>query len=248
MKSAPKQTRLPVGSTCLLLGLLATALFLLLHLEFFALLSSLMLGLYLVASLVGRLSIRGLQAEISLSSQRIRAGEAIEAYLDLRNRNWLLPIYSPEIALKENGIRRLQTFRIPKVIRPRQRIKQTIYPTINTRGRQRLLLQFARSSFPFQLFSSACRLNGQSKPTIVWPASEPTAARKPATADPAAQVQDEQEAISLSALSKRLGVAHQSITARRKRGDFGHWIQSLDPAGYAWSYCDRSNTYRRAIA
>ena len=79
-------------------------------------------------------------------------------------------------------------------------------------------------------------------------ASEPAAARKPATAAPAAPIQDDQEAISLSALSKRLGVAHQSITARRKRGDFGHWIQSLDPAGYAWSYCDRSNTYRRAIA
>ncbi|WP_296453131.1 heavy metal translocating P-type ATPase [Vulcanococcus sp.] len=80
-------------------------------------------------------------------------------------------------------------------------------------------------------------------------ASEPaTAARKPATTATAAPIQDEQEAMSLSALSKRLGVAHQSITARRKRGDFGHWIQSLDPAGYAWSYCDRSNTYRRAIA
>ncbi|WP_296443640.1 heavy metal translocating P-type ATPase [Vulcanococcus sp.] len=74
------------------------------------------------------------------------------------------------------------------------------------------------------------------------------APRMPVTAAPAAPVQDDQEAISLSALSKRLGVAHQSITARRKRGDFGHWIQSLDPAGYAWSYCDRSNTYRRAIA
>ena len=80
-------------------------------------------------------------------------------------------------------------------------------------------------------------------------ASEPaTAARKPTSTATAAPIQDEQEAISLSALSKRLGVAHQSITARRKRGDFGHWIQSLDPAGYAWSYCDRSNTYRRAIA
>jgi Cu2+-exporting ATPase len=55
-------------------------------------------------------------------------------------------------------------------------------------------------------------------------------------------------AISLAALSKRLGVAHQSITARRKRGDFGSWIQSLDPAGIAWSYCDRSNTYRQASA
>jgi hypothetical protein len=80
------------------------------------------------------------------------------------------------------------------------------------------------------------------------PSESAPAPRKPVTAAPAAQVQDDQEAISLSALSKRLGVAHQSITARRKRGDFGHWIQSLDPAGYAWSYCDRSNTYRRAIA
>lgn len=82
-------------------------------------------------------------------------------------------------------------------------------------------------------------------------------ARKPVTvtAAPAAPMPktpqkqvEEQEAISLAALSKRLGVAHQSITARRKRSDFGHWIQSLDPAGYIWSYCDRSKTYRRAIA
>jgi P-type Cu2+ transporter len=62
------------------------------------------------------------------------------------------------------------------------------------------------------------------------------------------QEQQQPEAISLSALSKRLGVAHQSITARRKRGDFGSWIQSLDPAGYVWSYCHRSNSYLRATA
>ncbi|CAK6692644.1 Potassium-transporting ATPase ATP-binding subunit [Synechococcus sp. CBW1107] len=62
------------------------------------------------------------------------------------------------------------------------------------------------------------------------------------------QEQQQTEAISLSALSKRLGVAHQSITARRKRGDFGNWIQSLDPAGYVWSYCHRSNSYLRATA
>jgi hypothetical protein len=80
------------------------------------------------------------------------------------------------------------------------------------------------------------------------PGEPATAAGEPIARPPAAAMQEEQEAISLSALSKRLGVAHQSITARRKRGDFGPWIQSLDPAGYAWSYCDRSNTYRRAIA
>ena len=77
----------------------------------------------------------------------------------------------------------------------------------------------------------------------------------PAAANPAPVAQEQtpavveqQESISLSALSKRLGVAHQSITARRKRGDFGSWIQSLDPAGIVWSYCDRSNTYRQATA
>ena len=80
--------------------------------------------------------------------------------------------------------------------------------------------------------------------------SEPATSKAPQPTEPTSTPQqpDAQESISLSALSKRLGVAHQSITARRKRGDFGHWIQSLDPAGYAWSYCDRSNTYRRAIA
>ena len=75
------------------------------------------------------------------------------------------------------------------------------------------------------------------------PAAPETAA---AVVEPVAVEQP--KAISLSALSKRLGVAHQSITARRKRGDFGSWIQSLDPAGIAWSYCDRSNTYRPATA
>ena len=75
------------------------------------------------------------------------------------------------------------------------------------------------------------------------PAAPETAA---AVVEPVAV--DQPKAISLSALSKRLGVAHQSITARRKRGDFGSWIQSLDPAGIAWSYCDRSNTYRPATA
>jgi hypothetical protein len=54
--------------------------------------------------------------------------------------------------------------------------------------------------------------------------------------------------ISLAALSKRLGIAHQSITARRRRSDFAAWIQEKDPAGYLWHYCDRSKAYRRATA
>ena len=82
-------------------------------------------------------------------------------------------------------------------------------------------------------------------------APAPQATPKPAPASvvrASRSTPDCSEALSLSALSKRLGIAHQSITARRKRGDFATWIQSLDPSGYSWDYCDRSNTYRRAIA
>ena len=80
------------------------------------------------------------------------------------------------------------------------------------------------------------------------PAPTTTATAPPAKTEEPAVVEHHPKAMSLAALSKRLGVAHQSITARRKRGDFGSWIQSLDPAGYVWSYCDRSNSYLRATA
>jgi len=56
------------------------------------------------------------------------------------------------------------------------------------------------------------------------------------------------EDLNLVALSRRLGIAHQSITARRRRVDFSSWTQQRDPAGYSWTYCDASNTYRRATA
>ena len=90
----------------------------------------------------------------------------------------------------------------------------------------------------------------QLAPAKVVATPAPTPATEPAAPVIETQQQEQQqpEAISLSALSKRLGVAHQSITARRKRGDFGSWIQSLDPAGYAWSYCHHSNSYLRATA
>ena len=88
---------------------------------------------------------------------------------------------------------------------------------------------------------------------------QPAAAAKAAPAQPVAatpapqpsapqQAEAEHEVISLAALSKRLGIAHQSITARRRRSDFAAWVQEKDPAGYLWHYCDRSKAYRRATA
>ena len=76
------------------------------------------------------------------------------------------------------------------------------------------------------------------------PVSTPPASPYPVTAGPAVESED---GITLAALSKRLGVAHQRITAWRRRPDFCTWIQSLDPAGYSWSYCERLNTYRCSI-
>ncbi|MFM8525402.1 MAG: heavy metal translocating P-type ATPase [Cyanobacteriota bacterium] len=75
----------------------------------------------------------------------------------------------------------------------------------------------------------------------------PTAAASHAGQGPASNTNspEVEEVISVGALSRRLGVAHQSITARRRRGDFATWIQSLDPAGYRWSYCEGSKSYRR---
>ena len=64
---------------------------------------------------------------------------------------------------------------------------------------------------------------------------------------PSSQVCEPQEPISLAKLAKRLGVAHQSITARRRRPDFSQWIQSKDPDGHSWSYCIDTNNYLLAV-
>ena len=54
--------------------------------------------------------------------------------------------------------------------------------------------------------------------------------------------------LSLVQLSRRLGIAHQAITARRRRPDFGDWIQARDPDGIGWLYCFESGTYRPQVA
>lgn len=50
--------------------------------------------------------------------------------------------------------------------------------------------------------------------------------------------------ISTVDLARRLGVAHQTLTARRSRPDFCSWVQQRDPDGTAWSYCGQSKAYR----
>jgi len=54
--------------------------------------------------------------------------------------------------------------------------------------------------------------------------------------------------VSLVELSSRLSLNRQTITARRKRADFSHWVRSHDPEGHGWSYCSHTKMYRSIVA
>lgn len=54
--------------------------------------------------------------------------------------------------------------------------------------------------------------------------------------------------VSLVQLSSRLSLSHQTITARRRRADFSHWVRSHDPEGQGWSYCSQTKMYRSVVA
>jgi soluble P-type ATPase len=54
--------------------------------------------------------------------------------------------------------------------------------------------------------------------------------------------------VSLSELSSRLSLKHQTITARRRRADFSTWVRSHDPEGHGWSYCSQTKMYRSVVA
>ena len=49
--------------------------------------------------------------------------------------------------------------------------------------------------------------------------------------------------LSAKALACRLGTTHQTVTARRRRGDLADWSRSLDPEGLSWSHVSGDGTY-----
>ena len=74
-----------------------------------------------------------------------------------------------------------------------------------------------------------------------------------ASTQPAASSQEQSSPsnsleVSLIELSSRLSINHQTITARRRRADFSHWVRSHDPDGHGWSYCSQSKKYRSVVA
>jgi hypothetical protein len=49
--------------------------------------------------------------------------------------------------------------------------------------------------------------------------------------------------LTTQALAKRLGTSHQTISARRRRGDLADWSRSLDPEGRSWTQESASGRY-----
>jgi len=49
--------------------------------------------------------------------------------------------------------------------------------------------------------------------------------------------------LTTAALARRLGTSHQTISARRRRGDLSDWSRALDPEGLAWTHDSASCTY-----
>jgi heavy metal translocating P-type ATPase len=49
--------------------------------------------------------------------------------------------------------------------------------------------------------------------------------------------------LTTQALAKRLGTSHQTISARRRRGDLADWSRSLDPEGKSWTQAAAGGHY-----
>lgn len=54
--------------------------------------------------------------------------------------------------------------------------------------------------------------------------------------------------LDLAALSQRVGLSYQKISARRRRSDFIDWISAHDPDGHGWEYSKDNNSYSMVVA
>jgi soluble P-type ATPase len=70
---------------------------------------------------------------------------------------------------------------------------------------------------------------------------------QPVSASPVSKV-SAVNSINLLQLSGRLGLKHQSITARRNRPDFSVWAGQHDPEGLTWIYCSETKSYQSCLS
>ena len=97
-------------------------------------------------------------------------------------------------------------------------------------------------------------LGFKAKPLPEIEASSTTVDVKPVLSDTAAaqatteETTDENASLpithlDLAALSRRVGLSYQKISARRRRNDFADWISTHDPEGHGWEYSGDLNSF-----
>lgn len=69
------------------------------------------------------------------------------------------------------------------------------------------------------------------------------AAAEPVTPKPIASADATPHSLNASALARRLATSHQTISARRRRGDLADWSRGLDPDGLAWVAAPEKGLY-----
>ena len=157
------------GLVFLRLGLSSLFAFLVFHIDFLALSTSTLFGVYFASKLLARTSLSGIHTNISTNQIRSQVGSPIQAYLTIANRNRYLPIFHPIISVREKGALNIHVFQFHSTISAGQSQVLSIEPTISQRGLHRLEVFSQRSLFPFSLHEASTETNSETKEIIVWP-------------------------------------------------------------------------------
>jgi len=161
------------GLVVLRLGTISLVAFLIFHIDFLALSSSILLGTYFSSKILAKLSLSGISLEISTKQIRTQSDAALQAYITLSNQNRYLPIFHPIVSVREKGALRIQAFQFHGTIQAGHSQSLSIDPSLKQRGLQKLEAFAPRSRFPFALHEATANPTARTGEIIVWPKPAP---------------------------------------------------------------------------
>lgn len=164
---------LPPGKACLHMAAASVVGFVLLRVDFLAIVAALLLGALGATALLCRMSLRGFGAVALARSPRARCGEPFSLELRIVNRNRLVPLCFPYVETRESGEGRVEQFRYPGVVRARSSVSWDIQPTIHRRGLHRVEAVYAATRFPLGFVEAIVDCDACGPDTVVWPAFDP---------------------------------------------------------------------------
>ncbi|MDQ8197329.1 DUF58 domain-containing protein [Pelagicoccus enzymogenes] len=160
------------GRVVLRLGLISLVVYLVLQVDFLAIVACGLLGVYWSSSMLARSSLAGLRIAISTKQLRARCGEPVDARVHLKNENRVLPIFYPTFSIREESTRRIQAFQFHGVVFPGKGTQLSVDPILNTRGLWHLEADSPRIQFPFALHLAQSKASSKSAEIVVWPRPE----------------------------------------------------------------------------